>query len=167
MSLLLTAVKLALDTIIVTNGVGQSIRVAGTFGKLMKCGKGIKMATTFTANAQKINTINTMKTIATATAARTAIGVAEKEINKSKEENKINGFDDKCNEMIKTYVRESEVLNNIKNTNKPKQETNQNKKDMISIWEELKKEKDKTKDIKNTNAYKNANKPLRYNGGRR
>lgn len=167
MSLLLTAAKLALDALIVTNSVGQGIRVAGTFGKLMKCGKGIKMAATFTANAQKINTINTMKTIATTAAARTAVGVAEKEINKSKEENKINGFDDKYNEMIKTYVRESEVLNNIKNTNKPKQETNQNKKDMISIWEELKKEKDKTKDIKNTNAYKNANKPLRYNGGRR
>ena len=167
MSLLFTAVKLALDTIIVTNGVGQGIRVAGTFGKLMKCGKGIKMATTFTANAQKLNTINTIKTITTATVARTAIDIAEKEINKPKEEVKINGFDDKCNEMIKEYIREGHVLNNIKNTNKPKEEVKKTKKNMNSIWDELKKEKDKTKDIKNTNAYKNTNKPLRYNGGRR
>ena len=167
MSLLLTAAKLALDTIIVTNGLGQSIRVAGTFGKLMKCGKGIKMATTFTANAQKINTINTMKTIATATVARTAIDIAEKEINKTKEKSKRDEIDDKCNELIKEYIREGHVLNNIKNTNNSKEEVKKTKKDMNSIWEELKKEKDKTKDIKNTNAYKKTNKPLRYNGGRR
>ena len=165
MSLLFTALKLALDTIIVTNGVGQSIRVAGTFGKLMKCGKGIKMATTFTANAQKINTINTMKTIATATVARTAIDIAEKEINKTKEKSKRDEIDDKCNELIKEYIREGHVLNNIKNTNNSKEEVKKTKKDMNSIWEELKKEKDKTKDIKNTNAYKKTNKPLRYNGG--
>ena len=45
----------ALDVATVATGAGAAVKTAKTAGKLAQCGKGAKMVTTFTVNAQKKN----------------------------------------------------------------------------------------------------------------
>ena len=74
----------ALDVATVATGVGTAVKVGSTAGKLAKCGKGAKMVTTFTVNAQKKNIAKAGAKAATYQAGKVASKTAEKQLDKKK-----------------------------------------------------------------------------------
>ena len=76
-------VKAAADVTMLATGAGQAAKTIKTASKLAQCGKGAKMVTTFTANAQKTNMIKAGTKIAEAAAVKTAATAAEKMNNKT------------------------------------------------------------------------------------
>lgn len=76
-------VKAAADITMLTTGVGQVAKTAKTASKLAQCGKGAKMVTTFTANAQKSNMVKAGTKIVKAGAVKAAANTVEYMNNKT------------------------------------------------------------------------------------
>lgn len=89
----LKVVRVAADLTMLASGVGQATKTVKTANKLYKYSKvrnmthKAKYITTFTANAQKVNAINTVKNIATTAAVKATANIAENTINDNKENN--------------------------------------------------------------------------------
>lgn len=75
--------KVGADITMITTGVGQVAKTAKTASKLAQCGKGAKMVTTFTANAQKSNMVKAGTKIAEAATIKAAANTVENMNNKT------------------------------------------------------------------------------------
>lgn len=89
----LKVVRVAADLTMLASGVGQATKTIKTANKLYQYSKvrnmthKAKYITTFTANAQKVNAINTVKNIATTAAVKATANIAENTINDNKGNN--------------------------------------------------------------------------------